>query len=58
VKHRYTKTQAMYLSRKGVLPDDVDMFGMGTSLDDDDEHDDLFASGNVVDEEPRTEEAC
>ena len=28
VKHRYTKTQAMYLSRKGVLPDDVDMFGV------------------------------
>ena len=43
VKHRYTKTQAMYLSRKGVLPDDVDMFGMGVSLDDDGEHDDLFA---------------
>jgi len=29
VKHRYTKTQAMYLSRKGVLPPDVDIFGMG-----------------------------
>tara|TARA_B100000212_G_scaffold282134_1_gene222210 strand:+ start:40 stop:693 length:654 start_codon:yes stop_codon:yes gene_type:complete len=52
VKHRYTKTQAMYLSRKGVLPDDVDMFGMGVSLDDDGEHDDLFASGNTaVDED-------
>jgi len=50
VKHRYTKTQAMYLSRKGVLPDDVDMFGMGVSLDDDGEHDDLFASGAVEDE--------
>ena len=34
VKHRYTKTQAMYLSRKGVLPDDVDMFGMGANVDD------------------------
>ena len=44
VKHRYTKTQAMYLSRKGVLPDDVDMFGMNTRYDDDDEHDDLFSS--------------
>ena len=44
VKHRYTKTQAMYLSRKGVLPDDVDMFGMSTRYDDDDEHDDLFSS--------------
>ena len=50
VKHRYTKTQAMYLSRKGVLPDDVDMFGMGVSLDDDGEHDDLFASGNTAGE--------
>ena len=56
VKHRYTKTQAMYLSRKGVLPDDVDMFGMGVSLDDDGEHDDLFASGNVEDEPQATED--
>ena len=55
VKHRYTKTQAMYLSRKGVLPDDVDMFGMGVSLDDDGEHDDLFASGNAVEDEPEAE---
>ena len=55
VKHRYTKTQAMYLSRKGVLPDDVDMFGMGVSLDDDGEHDDLFASGSAVDDEPEAE---
>ena len=50
VKHRYTKTQAMYLSRKGVLPDDVDMFGMGASVDDDGEHDDLFATGSVSDD--------
>ncbi|MFZ8906800.1 MAG: translation initiation factor eIF-1A [Poseidonia sp.] len=56
VKHRYTKTQAMYLSRKGVLPDDVDMFGMGVSLDDDGEHDDLFASGAVEDELQATED--
>ena len=44
VKHRYTKTQAMYLSRKGVLPPDVDIFGMNTATDDDDEHDDLFGA--------------
>ena len=44
VKHRYTKTQAMYLSRKGVLPDDVDVFGMNVSHDDEDEHDDLFGT--------------
>ena len=48
-KHRYTKTQAMYLSRKGVLPADVDIFGMNTAVDDDDEHDDLF--GTVDDED-------
>ena len=49
VKHRYTKTQAMYLSRKGVLPDDVDVFGMNvTHDDDDDEHSDIF--GVVEDE--------
>jgi hypothetical protein len=56
VKHRYTKTQAMYLSRKGVLPDDVDMFGMGARVDDDGEHDDLFASGSIDDEEPEAAE--
>ena len=49
VKHRYTKTQAMYLSRKGVLPADVDIFGMNTAVDDADEHDDLF--GTVDDED-------
>ncbi len=41
VKHRYTKTQAMYLSRKQVLPEVVDMFGMNDRVDDDDD-DDLF----------------
>ena len=49
VKHRYTKTQSMYLSRKGVLPPDVDIFGMNTAVDEDDEHDDLF--GTMEDEE-------
>ena len=56
VKHRYTKTQAMYLSRKGVLPDDVDMFGMGANVDDDGEHDDLFASGSMDEEETAPED--
>ena len=50
VKHRYTKTQAMYLSRKGVLPDDVDVFGMNVSNDDDDEHSDLFGSVEAAEE--------
>ena len=60
VKHRYTKTQAMYLSRKGVLPDDVDMFGMNASIDEGSEHDDLFAFGDEpVDDanEPEASEA-
>jgi len=37
VKHRYSKTQAMYLSRKGVLPKELDFFGMNTAADDDDD---------------------
>ena len=44
VKHRYTKTQAMYLSRKQVLPEVVDMFGMNTRMDDDEIEDDLFGN--------------
>ena len=51
VKHRYTKTQAMYLSRKCVLPPDVDIFGMNTAVDDDDEHDDLFGTMDDDDED-------
>ena len=51
VKHRYTKTHAMYLSRKGVLPSDVDIFGMNTAVDDDDEHDDLFGTMDDDDED-------
>ena len=46
VKHRYTKTRAMYLSRKGVLPPDVDLFGMNTQADDFDDEDGLFSSSN------------
>ena len=54
VKHRYTKTQAMYLSRKGVLPDVVDLFGTSFSGDDYDEDDDLFGDvdeGEAVEED-------
>ena len=47
VKHRYTKTQAMYLSRKQVLPEVVDMFGMNSRGDDDDIGDDLFGSSDA-----------
>ncbi|MAI04871.1 MAG: translation initiation factor eIF-1A [Euryarchaeota archaeon] len=52
VKHRYTKTQAMYLSRKGVLPSDVDVFGMNTQVDDFDDEDGLFASSNDQEDAP------
>ena len=50
VKHRYTKTQAMYLSRKQVLPEVVDMFGMNSRMDDDDIGDDLFGSSDAPEE--------
>ena len=50
VKHRYTKTQAMYLSRKQVLPDVVDMFGMNSRSDEDDIGVDLFGSSGAVEE--------
>jgi len=43
VKHRYTKTQAFYLSRKGQLPAEVDIFGMNTQIEDYDDEDGLFA---------------
>ena len=49
VKHRYTKTQAMYLSRKQVLPEVVDMFGMNDRVDDDDDDDDLFGISDAPD---------
>jgi len=48
VKHRYSKTQSMYLSRKGVLPESVDVFGMNTRQDDDDEFDDLFGNASEM----------
>ena len=54
VKHRYTKTQAMYLSRTGLLPADVDLFGMSTAADDFDDADGLFSSSTPV-EETKTE---
>ena len=50
VKHRYTKTQAMYLSRKGVLPDVVDLFGTSFSGDEYDEDDDLFGDDDDDDD--------
>jgi translation initiation factor 1A len=58
VKHRYTKTQSMYLSRKGVLPEVVDMYGMNTRQDDDEEFDDLFGNVSDMDEESAADEAA
>ncbi len=55
VKHRYTKTQALYLSRKGVLPSEVDIFGMNAQVEDFDDEDGLFSSSVVVQEEPSKE---
>ena len=43
VKHRYTKTQALYLSRKGILPSEVDIFGMNSHTEDFDDEDGLFS---------------
>mgnify|MGYP001105510301 CR=1 FL=1 len=53
VKMRYTKTQALYLSRKGVLPEIVDIFGMGGD-DSSADADDIWAS-SVTDNEPAEE---
>ena len=55
VKHRYNKTQALYLSRKGVLPADVDVFGLNFGADDDDDEDDGLFS-NVQDSAALAEE--
>ena len=56
VKHRYTKTQAMYLSRKQVLPEVVDMFGMNTRMDDDELEDDLFGTPDSPEEADAVED--
>jgi len=60
VKMRYTKTQALYLSRKGVLPEIVDIFGMGGD-DSSADADDIWASGATdnepAEEAPSTDEA-
>mgnify|MGYP001808355907 CR=1 FL=1 len=59
VKKRYSKTQSLYLSRKGVLPEIVDVFGTGTETWDD--LDDAGIFGNSaeenIDEEPAPEES-
>jgi translation initiation factor 1A len=46
VKKRYSKTQSLYLSRKGVLPEIVDVFGTGTETWDDLDDSGIFASSS------------
>ena len=58
VKHRYSKTQSMYLSRKGVLPESVDVFGMNTRQDDDDEFDDLVGNASEMEEQAAKSESA
>jgi translation initiation factor 1A len=64
---RYTKTQSLYLSRKGVLPDIVDLFGMSedvsevsqVSVDEDVIEDEINTEEEVViDEQPEKVEAA
>tara|TARA_B100000686_G_scaffold351359_1_gene449961 strand:- start:2873 stop:3370 length:498 start_codon:yes stop_codon:yes gene_type:complete len=47
---RYTKTQSLYLSRKGVLPEIVDLFGMS--------QDDEVPEPEESPEEPQAEEGA
>jgi len=46
VKKRYSKTQSLYLSRKGVLPEIVDVFGTGTESWDDLDDAGIFGDSN------------
>lgn len=49
---RYTKTQSLYLSRKGVLPDIVDLFGLSS-----DDQVEESADQQIETDEPMDEEA-
>ncbi|CAI8385367.1 MAG: Uncharacterised protein [Marine Group II euryarchaeote MED-G33] len=46
VKKRYSKTQSLYLSRKGVLPEIVDVFGTGTETWEELDDSGIFASSS------------
>lgn len=55
---RYTKTQSLYLSRKGVLPDIVDLFGMSEDISevtDSNEELEIIEEENLVEEESEFE---
>jgi translation initiation factor 1A len=49
---RYTKTQSLYLSRKGVLPDIVDLFGMSEDVS---EVSQISSNEEVIEDENNTE---
>ncbi|MEE3303925.1 MAG: translation initiation factor eIF-1A [Candidatus Thermoplasmatota archaeon] len=57
VRMRYTKTQSIYLSRKGVLPEIVDLFGMSDDQLEEREDNYEVTSSTVVEETPATEDA-
>ena len=46
VKRRYTKTQSLYLSRKGVLPEVVDIFSTSSENWDDIDDEGIFGGGD------------
>ena len=55
---RYTKAQSLYLSRKGVLPDIVDLFGMSEDISevtDSNEELEIIEEENLVEEESELE---
>lgn len=56
VKKRYSKTQSLYLSRKGVLPEIVDVFGSGTETWDDLDDAGIFGGGDDTEPEPAPSE--
>ena len=56
VRMRYTKTQALYLSRKGVLPQVVDTFGMGDDTASEDDGGIWEASDKRAEPEPEEAE--
>ena len=59
VKHRYSKTQAIYLSRKGVLPEIVDLFGSGEEVQEDSDDSGIWSDGSKepIQEESKDDEA-
>ena len=59
VKKRYSKTQSLYLSRKGVLPEIVDIFGSRNESWDDLDDAGIFGGGDdeETDAAPAEEEA-